>query len=379
MGSASKVTNLLKFLQNGNVVRIRSNEEFNQFGSVMLRHGLTPLLRGWEDHYPKQVSQTAKSNQGGQLLKSGEWDGKTFYAECQIGKESIAIYPYTVRATVEWYGTEPMSVEDIDLSQKEGFKITGEEAALLDRIADATKMDCWFYIDEDLHVHDIEEGTVSSDAEGVCLLEDGLGYGLDEPQSGGLNPKEIQIVEACFKRAREGLLRERISKREGITDCVAMYLDLFEDTDVMHRDVVETTIEELRDGDEENNMEAGRLELMLKDNPGVTYFDYYEEKPIDFEWLCERLEMPAEAPKKPQKAAPKGEKRYYSVPVVYEMYGSISVEAGSAEEAYDQVKEHPEDFDLPDEGFYVDGSLKVADDDRENAIGTIEMLNRIDD
>lgn len=289
MGSATKVTNLLKFLQNENVVRIRSNEEFNQFGAIMLRHGLTPLLRGWKDHYPKQVSQTAKSNQGAQLLKSGEWDGKTFYAECQNGKESIAIYPYTVRATVEWYGTEPMSVDDIDGSQKEGFKITEKEASLLEKIAEATKMDGWFYIDENLHVHDIEEGTVSSDAEGVCLLEDGLAYGLDEPQSGGLSPEEIQIVVSCFLRARESLLREKISKQEGLTDCVAMYLGLFEDTDVMHRDVVETTIEELRNGDEENNAEAGRLELMLKDNPGVTYFDYYEEKPIDFEWLRDRL------------------------------------------------------------------------------------------
>ena len=85
---------------------------------------------------------------------------------------------------------------------KEEFRITEEEAALLDRIAEATKMDGWFYIDPDLHVHDIEENNVSSDAEGVCLLEDGLAYGLDEPQSGGLNPEEIRIVEACFKRAR---------------------------------------------------------------------------------------------------------------------------------------------------------------------------------
>ena len=67
--------------------------------------------------------------------------------------------------------------------------------------------------------------------------------------------------------------------------------------------------------------------------------------------------------------------KYWSVPVVYEMYGSISVEAESAEEAYDKVKEHPEDYGLPDEGFYVDDSFKVADDDRENAIGTIKSLS----
>lgn len=84
----------------------------------------------------------------------------------------------------------------------EQFKLTVEEANLLDRIATATKMDCWFYIDEDLHVRDIEEGNISSDAEGVCMLESGLSYGLDEPQSGGLNPEEIKIAEACFRRAR---------------------------------------------------------------------------------------------------------------------------------------------------------------------------------
>lgn len=67
--------------------------------------------------------------------------------------------------------------------------------------------------------------------------------------------------------------------------------------------------------------------------------------------------------------------RYYTVPVVYEMYGSISVAAKSPEEAYDKVKGHPEDYDLPDEGFYVDDSFRVSDDDRENAVETIRMLS----
>lgn len=72
-------------------------------------------------------------------------------------------------------------------------------------------------------------------------------------------------------------------------------------------------------------------------------------------------------------------KRYYSVPVVYEMYGSIDVEADSAEEAYDKVKNHPEDYNLPEEGFYVDDSFRVADDDRENAVATIKELGCFDD
>lgn len=90
---------------------------------------------------------------------------------------------------------------------------------------------------------------------------------------------------------KEMRLREQIFGREDLAGCVALYLDLFEDTDVMHRDVVEEEIQELRYGDEENCMEADRLELMLRDNPAVTYFDYYNEKPITFEWLEERLAL----------------------------------------------------------------------------------------
>ena len=86
-------------------------------------------------------------------------------------------------------------------------------------------------------------------------------------------------------------LKEMIKAKEDITACVALYLDLYEDTDVMHRDVVENEIEELRNGNDENNMEAGRLELLLKDNPQTTYFDYYTEQPITFRWLWDRLRM----------------------------------------------------------------------------------------
>lgn len=116
-----KTINLLTFLQNGNVVRIRDNNEFNRFKIIMLRRGLTSLMRGWKDSYPATIAnlkwQRADplfSPQGLEMIKSGEWDGKTLYAECQLGKESIGVYRYTVRATVEWYGVEPMSVDDID-------------------------------------------------------------------------------------------------------------------------------------------------------------------------------------------------------------------------------------------------------------------------
>lgn len=109
------------------------------------------------------------------------------------------------------------------------FKLTAEEANILDKIAEATKMDSWFCIDEDLHVHDIEEGGLLSDAEGVCLLEDGLAYGLGEPQSGGLSPEEIRIAEDCFKRARAAKVvapkieLSQIALSKGGDDCLYIF------------------------------------------------------------------------------------------------------------------------------------------------------------
>ena len=87
--------------------------------------------------------------------------------------------------------------------------------------------------------------------------------------------------------------------------------------------------------------------------------------PLEVVLFFEEGSLPAACPKV----------RYWSVPVVYEMYGTISVEADSAEEAYDKVKNHPEDYDLPDEGFYVDDSFKVADDDKANAVELIKELS----
>ena len=77
------------------------------------------------------------------------------------------------------------------------------------------------------------------------------------------------------------------------------------------------------------------------------------------------------------KACPKT--KYWSVPVVYEMYGTISVEADTVEEAYDKVRNHPEEYDLPDEGFYVDDSFHVADDDKGNAVELIKELSGNED
>ena len=101
---------LLRFLQNSNVVRIRDQGEYDRFVARIKGVGFGELLPRLGDDFRAicQFYQQAR------LPGAKDWDGKTLYAECQIGKESIGIYPYTVRATVEWYGVEPMSVDDID-------------------------------------------------------------------------------------------------------------------------------------------------------------------------------------------------------------------------------------------------------------------------
>ena len=106
-----KAANLLTFLQNGNVIRIRDASEYAAFIRLMATHGLGSLLAPRKALY-EDVIKLYKLPQN--VFKHPGWDGKTLYAECQNGKESIGIYPYTVRATVEWYGVEPMSVDDVD-------------------------------------------------------------------------------------------------------------------------------------------------------------------------------------------------------------------------------------------------------------------------
>lgn len=113
------VENLLTFLQNGNVVVIKRFDDFYHFLQILERHGLIGLLpRNYPRHWGMAISLAFQSTK--RERQNGEWDGKTLYAECQIGKESIGIYPYTTRATVEWYGTEPLTVDDIDSTAPPG-------------------------------------------------------------------------------------------------------------------------------------------------------------------------------------------------------------------------------------------------------------------
>ena len=115
MSARKQQVNLLRFLQNGNVVRIQDNDEFEWFLHILRRHGLLELVPGAARKAPTYQATVADYRNDPRVggLRP-RWDGKTLYAECQIGKESIGIYPYDEEAVVMWYGVKPMSVADID-------------------------------------------------------------------------------------------------------------------------------------------------------------------------------------------------------------------------------------------------------------------------
>ena len=70
-------------------------------------------------------------------------------------------------------------------------------------------------------------------------------------------------------------------------------------------------------------------------------------------------------------------RKFWKVPVVYEMYGRVDVEAESAEEAYRKVRDNPDDYGLPEDGCYVDDSFRVADDDEENGVAMVERITEV--
>ena len=115
MSARRQQLNLLGFLQNANVVVIKDDYEFERFYHILRRHGLLELVPLWTPRsqtYRTAVSGYRQDPTIGRQYPG--WDGKTLYAECQIGKESIGIYPYDAKAVVSWYGTAPMSVADVD-------------------------------------------------------------------------------------------------------------------------------------------------------------------------------------------------------------------------------------------------------------------------
>jgi hypothetical protein len=115
MSARKQQLNLLRFLQNGNVVVIKDGDEFEWFLHILRKHGLLELVPPWtlkNQTYQATVAGYRKDPKIGELHPG--WDGETLYAECQIGKESIGIYPYYPKAVISWYGVEPMSVADLD-------------------------------------------------------------------------------------------------------------------------------------------------------------------------------------------------------------------------------------------------------------------------
>ena len=70
-----------------------------------------------------------------------------------------------------------------------------------------------------------------------------------------------------------------------------------------------------------------------------------------------------------------GEKEYI-VPVAWEMVGFLKVKASSAEEAFDKVFYDKEDYPLPDDGYYVDGSFSPSCDNHEMVEDYTRMYDR---
>ena len=76
---------------------------------------------------------------------------------------------------------------------------------------------------------------------------------------------------------------------------------------------------------------------------------------------------------------PKSENKIWKIPVTWEMYGHVHVEAATIKEAIEKFKEREsssEDFPLPTDGEYVDGSFWLSDTDEENLAGVIALMNK---
>lgn len=82
-------------------------------------------------------------------------------------------------------------------------KLTGDEFNGLNKIASSTKMDCWFYIMEEVGrdiIWDIENNRILSIEEGVSQLMEGM---VDPITEYGLTEDEIKAVEEIFKQIND--------------------------------------------------------------------------------------------------------------------------------------------------------------------------------
>ena len=63
---------------------------------------------------------------------------------------------------------------------------------------------------------------------------------------------------------------------------------------------------------------------------------------------------------------PEKKKKTYKVPVTWSMMGHVLVDADSPEEAIQEVKNNPQDYDLPSDGAYLEDSFEPAFEDTES-------------
>lgn len=91
----------------------------------------------------------------------------------------------------------------VPIKTKFNRKLSDNEFNGLNKIASSTKMDCWFYIMEEVGrdvIWDIENNRILSMEEGVSQLVEGM---VDPITEYGLNKDEIKAVEKLFKSIKE--------------------------------------------------------------------------------------------------------------------------------------------------------------------------------
>lgn len=106
MNPREQQLNLLRFLQNKNVVVIRDERDYERFRWVLASHGLEDLAAFDIEYRERRIMYAMSSSHPG-------WDGKALCAECRVGRDEIEIVPYDEKAAVKWYGIDPYSVDDI--------------------------------------------------------------------------------------------------------------------------------------------------------------------------------------------------------------------------------------------------------------------------
>lgn len=98
-----------------------------------------------------------------------------------------------------------------------------------------------------------------------------------------------------FKEELEEVSLEDMIKDDkySLEDCMEVYLDEYEDYDIMTEDDLLDTIDDLSKGDAEERAQARRLRKLFRNSgEDVKYFDYENEKPITSkEFLKQRLEI----------------------------------------------------------------------------------------